>query len=289
MVFTSCIVLCAYLMCVAAGGQRSIAQMDEPIQESATRGPVPFCVDSHCAAQEECCSGTVCIFTDNNYIGVCTQLHVQAEGQLCMIGEEPSPCASGLRCRLLHKEHFPLGVCVDPLHITKRKQYYEKCDRTVDCDTEKGLCCRPHSPGKEKARHVSPRPSASRPRQTQSSFLYFSQSPCLLPTRRRTWGATAAQRGRRAGLAVKIASPQGLQCGRRSAQLANNKAARGSQKQSRWPTVVPVTSLEALGNRTAKLTAPSFDLRRLRLRLVRRAAVHSRSGTLPPSFASSSR
>lgn len=52
--------------------------------------------------------------------------------------------------------------------------------------------------------------------------------------------ATAAQRCGPTGLAVKIASPAGQQCSRRSAQLANNKAARGSQKQSRWPTSSPL-------------------------------------------------
>lgn len=89
----------------------------------------------------------------------------------------------------------------------------------------------------------------------------------------------AARGCRPTGLAVKIASPQGQQCSRRSAQLANNKAARAAPRSgSRWPTVVPVTSLEQLGNRTANPTATSFDLRRLRLRFSRRADdVHSLS------------
>ncbi|XP_071515310.1 prohormone-3 isoform X2 [Panulirus ornatus] len=85
-----------------------------------------LCDGRRCTANEQCCSGQVCVEFDGAS-GTCMASLGQREGADCRGDTE---CADGLFCHL--------GACVQ---YQGKKRYNEPCDVSSECDIGRGLCC----------------------------------------------------------------------------------------------------------------------------------------------------
>ncbi|KFD71222.1 hypothetical protein M514_16569, partial [Trichuris suis] len=108
------------------------------------------CDQGRCSTTEDCFAG------QDSTSDTCLESAVRAEGKLCtVLPSLKDKCAPGLQCMPLSDRHSSLGICVHPNRLLQRKDYFETCDTSLECDTSKQLCCREqHSSARGESRHI---------------------------------------------------------------------------------------------------------------------------------------
>lgn len=103
---------------------------------------IVFAAGSECSAAQGCgglSNGLVCIVQPNQPTGVCADITVVDEGDVCELG-----LGADLYCRNSSSTHLctvnPSGNASDPLVCSKRPGLGEPCNAVGACDTTESIC-----------------------------------------------------------------------------------------------------------------------------------------------------
>ncbi|KRZ10766.1 Prohormone-3, partial [Trichinella zimbabwensis] len=124
--------------------------------ESYFDGKEMTCSMLPCFSQEDCCPGTVCIMEKSSNRGICGQLLAQAEGKICLtIPTMMQQCIDGLECSSISGLQPPFGLCMRRNYNLEKRQFFDPCITSIECDMSKQLCCRKqHSSSRGESRQI---------------------------------------------------------------------------------------------------------------------------------------
>jgi len=108
-------------------------RFEELLDEESKAGPIlGGCGGKMCTANEQCCTGHVCVDADET-TGTCMPLYGKAPGESC---DRDTECEAGFLC--IHDGSTK--SCQAP--VSGDKNLGENCRSSSDCNFNKGLCCK---------------------------------------------------------------------------------------------------------------------------------------------------